>query len=313
MCLARTWHVACSLPLPMTPPFMSLDTPALRSTLGGSLKPGDPRRFLIEAMVGAMHADGEVDDRELRSLRSMLERHDLFAALPWETAKMLIDLSSDAILFAGSAEHRIPVMARHLRWRIERLAAFAMACEVCAADTVIVEREQRYLTGLRIALRLDHREHDELMVSARAGRALQWLEVETTRVREQLPLLAELMVLRRWSTGSMTSNDLVDIQAAIMSLRDFGVSEDRVGQVLAGVVQQAQTWTSAQAQIERIAARLTHPSDRYWLTVYLLSDEVRRGRERWRSNELLLMLAAEFRFGELQMELALDDATQLVS
>lgn len=297
----------------MSPPFMSLDTPALRSSLGGSLRPGDPRRFLIEAMVGAMHADGEVDARELRALRSMLERHDLFAALPWETAKMLIDLSTDAISFAGSAEHRIPVMARHLRWRIERLAAFAMACEVCAADDVIVEREQRYLTALRIALRVDHREHDELMVSVRAGRALQWLEAETRRIREQMPLLAELMVLRRWSTGSMTPDDLADIQISIAGLRDFGASEQQVGEVVAAVAHQARTWSSAEIQIARVADRLQHPSDRYWLTVYLLTDEVRRGRERWRSNELLLTLAAELRFGELQMELALHDAHQLAA
>jgi uncharacterized tellurite resistance protein B-like protein len=292
--------------------FMSLDTPALRSTLGGALKPGDPRRFLIEAMVGAMHADGEVDEREMTALRGMLERHDLFAALPWDTAKMLIDMSTDAILFAGSAEHRIPVMARHLRWRVERLAAFAMAAEVCAADEVIVEREQRYLTGLRIALRLDHREHDELLIAARANRALQWLEAETSRVHAQLPVLAELMVLRRWSTGSMTQNDLDDIGESLLGMRDFGASTPRIDSILTDIARRARGWSSTQLQMSLIAAALVYPSDRYWTTVYLLADEIRRGRENWRSNELLLMLSAEMRFGQLQMELATNDANQLV-
>ena len=37
---------------------------SVKELLGGGLRPNDPRRFLIEAMVGAMNADGLVDPRE---------------------------------------------------------------------------------------------------------------------------------------------------------------------------------------------------------------------------------------------------------
>ena len=47
----------------------------LRESLGGTLKPGDPRRFLIEVMIGAMHADGVVDSREMETLRRLLRDH----------------------------------------------------------------------------------------------------------------------------------------------------------------------------------------------------------------------------------------------
>jgi hypothetical protein len=125
-------------------------------------------------------------------------------------------------------------------------------------------------------------------------------------------VLAELMVLRRWSTGSMTQNDLEDIGESLLALRDFGASADQVHAILARIAQQARGWSSAQLQMSLITAALVYPSDRYWTTVYLIADEIRRGRENWRSNELLLMLSAEMRFGELQMELATSDAKQLV-
>jgi hypothetical protein len=37
---------------------------SISDLLGGSLRPNDARRFLIEAMVGAMRADGNVDARD---------------------------------------------------------------------------------------------------------------------------------------------------------------------------------------------------------------------------------------------------------
>ena len=41
---------------------------SVANLFGGGLKPNDPRRFLIEAMICSMHADGSVDPREIAVL-----------------------------------------------------------------------------------------------------------------------------------------------------------------------------------------------------------------------------------------------------
>ena len=44
----------------------------MKDLLGGGLKPNDPRRFLIEAMVGAMSADGHIDQREQAMMQKIV-------------------------------------------------------------------------------------------------------------------------------------------------------------------------------------------------------------------------------------------------
>jgi len=45
---------------------------SVSNLLGGGLRPNDPRRFLIEAMIGAMTADGVVDPRELAAMQKQI-------------------------------------------------------------------------------------------------------------------------------------------------------------------------------------------------------------------------------------------------
>src|SRR5215831_11630811 len=51
---------------------------SVKGLLGGGLKPNDPRRFLIEAMIGAMNADGVVDPRETQAVERQIASHPLF-------------------------------------------------------------------------------------------------------------------------------------------------------------------------------------------------------------------------------------------
>ena len=83
--------------------------------LGGALKPNDPRRFLIEAMIGAMNADGVVDPRETAAVEQQIASHPLFQGLGAGAARTLIDLSNDAIRFAGNALGRAPAIAKRAR------------------------------------------------------------------------------------------------------------------------------------------------------------------------------------------------------
>jgi len=67
----------------------------LRKMFSGKVHTEDPRRYLVEAMLGAMEADGEVTDEEMEVLQKNLEGHDLFGGLlPEETAR-LIDMAAD--------------------------------------------------------------------------------------------------------------------------------------------------------------------------------------------------------------------------
>src|SRR5258705_6494591 len=97
------------------------------SLLGGGLKPNDPRRFLIEAMVAAMNADGVIDEREIAVMEHRIATNPLFKGLGANAARTLIELSTDALEFAGSPIARAPAIAKGLPSRIHRLTAFGMA------------------------------------------------------------------------------------------------------------------------------------------------------------------------------------------
>src|SRR5688572_21029095 len=118
---------------------------SVKDLLGGSLRPNDPRRFLIEAMIGAMNADGVVDPREIAVLERQVASHDMFKGLGANAAKTLVDLSNDAIRFAGNAVSRTPAIAKGLPARIHRLTAYGMAAEVAIADQHLHQGEISFL------------------------------------------------------------------------------------------------------------------------------------------------------------------------
>src|SRR5512139_3978548 len=149
---------------------------SVKDLLGGGLKPNDPRRFLIEAMIGSMNADGVVDPREMAVLERHIATHALFQGLTPAAARTLIDLSNDAIKFAGKAISRAPAIAKGLPARIHRLAAYGMAAEVAVADEVLHEGELTFLEALRIALRIAPMEAEQIVASARSGHIQYLLE-----------------------------------------------------------------------------------------------------------------------------------------
>src|SRR5688572_14916302 len=143
--------------------------PSVRELLGGGLRPNDPRRFLIEAMIGAMNADGVIDARETAIVEHHLAQHPLFYGLGAKAARTLIDLSNDAIKFAGSAIGRTSAIAKGLPARIHRLAAYGMAAEVAVADQQLHHGEISFLEALRISLRISPIESGQILEAARTG------------------------------------------------------------------------------------------------------------------------------------------------
>src|SRR5687768_3461532 len=133
-----------------------------RDVIGGALRPNDPRRFLVEAMIGAMNADGKIDERERAVLDRHLAQHDLFAGVATHAAKTLIELATDAINFAGSATARVPHIAKGLTSRIHRITAYAMACEIVQADAEVTHAEMGFLETLRQAVRVAPHEAQQI-------------------------------------------------------------------------------------------------------------------------------------------------------
>src|SRR5690348_6839132 len=155
----------------------------IRDLLGGGLKPHDPRRFLIEAMVGAMNADGISDPREAEVIERQIAEHALFDGLGATAARTLIDLSNDAIRFAGSSVARAPAIAKGLPARIHRLAAYGMAAEVAVADQQLVEGELQFLEALRIALRIAPLEAEHIVHAAHAGQLAPYIDDRYLRLK----------------------------------------------------------------------------------------------------------------------------------
>ena len=73
----------------------------LRKMFSGKVSQEDPRRFLVECMLGAMEADGDVSEPEMEALQRNLEEHDLFTGLTRDEVQRFVDLAADAIREAG--------------------------------------------------------------------------------------------------------------------------------------------------------------------------------------------------------------------
>ena len=106
----------------------------LRKMFSGQVQTEDPRRFLIEAMLGAMEADGDVTEEEMTTFEDNLTKHDLFDGLSGEEIGRFTDLAADAIREAGGGKARLPAIAKGLPSRSQRLTAYAMAAEICVSD-----------------------------------------------------------------------------------------------------------------------------------------------------------------------------------
>ena len=200
----------------------------MKSLLGGALKPSDPRRFLIEAMVGAMGADGTIDARESASMEHQIASHELFAGLAPAAARTLIELASDAIRFAGSAAARAPAIAKGLPARVHRLAAFGMAAEVTAADRQLAPGEQQFLHALQLALRISPHEAEGIVAAARVGQLTAYLDDRYLRIRSMIPLAAEVFALRALARALASDEHRFAVRDLFAAIPDLALSGDEL-------------------------------------------------------------------------------------
>ena len=282
---------------------------SVRDLLSGGLRSNDPRRFLIEAMIGAMNADGVVDAREAAVLERQIAEHPLFDGLGAAAARTLIELSNDAIRFAGNAISRVPAIAKGLPARIHRLATFGMAAEVATADQRVDAGELSFLEALRIALRIAPLEAEQLVGAAYAGQLAAHLEDRYLRIKNLIPIAAEVFALRALARGEATDEQRFKVRDFFAAIPDLVLSRDELDTELYRAFRRRRA-PDAQVfgELSRVASGLPDPVDRYWIVVYTLVAELPAAMPSWRVIPFVGVMQAAFGVTETDMELAVIDA-----
>jgi uncharacterized tellurite resistance protein B-like protein len=282
---------------------------SVKALLGGGLKPNDPRRFLIEAMIGAMSADGVTDPREAAEVQRQVAGHPLFSGLGATAARTLIDLSNDAIRFAGSSVARTPAIAKGLPARIHRLAAFGMAAEVAVADEQLAEGEIAFLEALRIALRISPYEGEQVVHAARNGQLVAYVDDRYLRLNSMIAVAAEVFALRALSRGNANDETRFKVRDFFAALPDLALTPDELDAELYRAFRRPRA-PDAQVfgELSRVAQALPDPVDRYWMVVYALVAELPATVPTWRVIPFIGVMQAAFQITDTDMELAAVDA-----
>ena len=288
---------------------MSSADRSVTELMGGGLRPNDPRRFLIEAMIGAMRADGLLEPRELEGVQKQIASHPLFRGLGANAAKTLIDLANDAIEFAGGAVPRTAAIARGLPARIHRLAAYGMAAEIAVADELLVEGELRFLEALRISLRISPLEARQIVATAQNGQLGAYLDDRYLRLRSLIPVVSEVFALRALARACATDDHRFKVRDFFVALPDLAMTKDELDAELYRAFRRPRP-ADAQvfSELARVASTLPDPVDRYWLIVYTLVAEPPPTVPTWRVVPFLGVMQAAFQVTDTDMELAVVDA-----
>lgn len=281
----------------------------VRDVVGGALRPNDPRRFLVEAMLGAMSADGAIDAREQAVLDRHLAEHALFAGVPAAAARTLVDLATDAVRFAGGAAARIPTIARGLPSRIHRIAAYGMACEIVQADLEITHAEMAFVEQLRLAVRVGPIEAQEIYQALQAGRLAAHLDDRVLRIKSLVPVAVEVFTLRAHSLGRVTDEHRFALRDFFLAMPDLALPQDDIEGALFHAFRRPRA-PGAQILHELGAVAQTLPDvvDRWWMVVYALAAEPPGALTSWRVIPFAGLLQHAFGLADGDMDLAAHDA-----
>lgn len=281
----------------------------LRKMFSGGASPDDPRRWVIEAMLAAMAADGEVLEEELEVLQKNIDEHDLFSDLTQEASSRLIDIAADAIREAGAGASRTSAIAAGIPSRNHRIAAYHMACEVCVADSELAEGEIAYLEELQRALALADDEAKELFEGVRADSGLLTLEEKAGRMRALLPQFVRCMALMAAADGEIHDEELVGVTAVLRNIPDMAVlSTDELDEAIEVSLERIKGKSLADAIAEQ-AQHIVETNDRYWTTVYMMIVALSDGKTDWREVAFLKTTEETFGLTDDQMDQAMETAS----
>ncbi len=282
-----------------------------RETFSGPLRTNDPRRFLVEAMLGAMAADGAVDDRELAVMHRHLDEHEMFSGLSERNQAVLLQLAREALQFSGNALARIPAIVTGLPGRLHRVTALAMACEIVVADDIIDDAERAYLEALRLALRIAPHELTEIFTAAQEHRSARDLDSRMARFRELVPSVVELYALRSLTQLKLTPEHRAQVRNLLSALPDMALREDELAALIDQAYGRMHVDLDLEAAITKIADKVQDRIDRYWVVVYVMCAEPYPAH--WRTNQFITWLQRVFALGDGYLELAAADAAGFAS
>ncbi len=281
-----------------------------RAVMGGALRPNDPRRFLVEAMIGAMNADGVVDQRELAVIERHLAEHDLFGGVAPAAARTLIDLATDAIKFAGNTTARIPAIAKGLPSRIHRLAAYAMSCEIVAADMEVSHPEMAFLEALRQAVRVGPHEAQEIFNALHAGALAAHMDDRILRIRSLVPAAVEIFTLRAHALGKVTDDHKFQIRDFFLAMPDLMRTQDDLEGLLYHAFRKPRApGFNVHVELQALYPALPDIVDRWWMVVYALAAEPPASTANWRVIPFVGLLQHAFGIADGDMDLAAADAS----
>ena len=132
----------------------------------GSVAPPPQQDYVLaiaSALLGAAYTDGALGERELRAIRRILARLIRSAQLPDWLELHLASFDPNAL--------RIELIAERLRALepAERRHVVELVRQVCDADNDFGFEDERYLTGLILALSLTDEDVSDLVVQAASG------------------------------------------------------------------------------------------------------------------------------------------------
>lgn len=282
-----------------------------RDTFTGTLRPNDPRRFLVEVMLGAMGADGKVHEAEVASMERHLEEHEMFSGLSASQQAVLLGIARDALSFASPLA-RIPAIAKGLPSRLHKLTALTMACEVVVADTSIDESEITYLKTLCHALRIADREFEDVFLAAREKRSARDLDARLAHLRELVPSIVELFALRSLGRGILTPAHRAQIVELLVALPDLALRDQDLAAVVEKAYARMHFTMDLEVELQRLKHAMPNRVDRYWAAVYLMCADT-LSASHWRTCPFLTLLQRTFTLSETDFDVAASDAAGFAS
>ncbi len=281
----------------------------LRKMFSGKVSSEDPRRFVVESMLGAMEADGDVTEDEMATFEGSLANHPLFEGLTSDELGRITEMAADAIRVAGGGKARLPAIAEGLPSRSQRIAAYTMAAEICVADRELAESEIEYLDGMMTAFALDEAEAKELFESARKHSGLLTIEEKSEKVRTLLPAFVRSMALMAAADEEIHHEERIGMRAVLRNIPDLSVLttaeiDEAIEVALARVAGK-----DNKTELAEIAAEIPSNSDRYWVAVYTMIIALADGEQDWREVEFLANLKRIFVLSDNQMDVAMKTAS----
>ncbi len=112
--------------------------------------------------------------------------------------------------------------------RIHRLAAYGMAVEVAAADRRVAAGEHAFLEALRVALRIAPIDAEQLVTAASTGHLAGYLDDRYLRIKNLIPIAAEVFALRALARGTATDEHRFQVRDFFVAIPDLALSTDEL-------------------------------------------------------------------------------------